>query len=264
MSTQTASACGKIILSGEYAVLFGYPGLALPSKERITVTWVDDPKQKTPAIVWKNIETHRAWDTYVEEILKELAPRTKDLHGTLEISSDIPLGKGMGSSTALIIAMCRCFLGPTCGKMARSIEDVMNPGHSGIDFAVIMEEAPILYKKNEMPAMISLPANLLNNCRLIDTGTPNEPTKELVAWVKSREGELKDALSVIGGCADRILKGEDLKTVLRDHHRAQVKLGVVPEAAQAVINAAEGSGGAAKVIGAGGRTGGGGMVLVLA
>lgn len=264
MSTQTASACGKIILSGEYAVLFGHPGIALPSKERVTVTWIDDPNEAKPVIVWKNIEAHPAWNAYAEEILKHIAARSDALHGVLEIETDIPLGKGMGSSTALIVATSRCFFGPTCAKTARSIEDAMNPGHSGIDFSVIMEEAPIYYKKNEMPGTVTLPADLLKNCRLIDTGTPNEPTKELVAWVKSREAKLKDALDVIGGCTERILKGEDLKTVMRDHHRAQVTLGVVPETTQAVIREIEAKGGAAKVIGAGGRTGGGGMVLALA
>jgi len=50
---------------------------------------------------------------------------------------------------------------------------------------------------------------------------------------------------------------------MREHHRAQVALGVVPESVQKLVEKIESSGGSAKIIGAGGRTGGGGMLLVL-
>jgi mevalonate kinase len=57
--------------------------------------------------------------------------------------------------------------------------------------------------------------------------------------------------------------GEDLQTVMRDHHRAQVALGVVPPDVADMVDGIESTGGAAKVIGAGSRTGGAGMVLAL-
>ena len=52
-----------------------------------------------------------------------------------------------------------------------------------------------------------------------------------------------------------------LPDIIRNHHSAQCALGVVPAPVQALITHIEELGGAAKVIGAGGRNGGAGMVL---
>lgn len=262
MSSTSASAPGKIILSGEYAVVFGKRGIAVPSEESVTVTWTDDASISGVSITWDG-DVNSQWISYAENILEYLKPHTKPLQGTLHVRCDIPLGKGMGSSTALVIAVCRCLLGPECEEIARFVEDQINPGHSGIDFAVIWNNAPILFSRGTKPEKITLPKNILQGARLIDTGSPNETTKELVAWMKTRGQEIEPAIAIIAGCTERLLQGESLKTVMRDHHRAQVALGVVPENAQKIIAEIEAQGGSAKVIGAGGRTGGGGMVLAI-
>ena len=90
-------------------------------------------------------------------------------------------------------------------------------------------------------------------------------TPELVAWVKDRslETEILASLEEIGRCSDRLIAGEDLQEILRDHHKAQVALGVVPAEAKKRIEEIESTGGAAKILGAGARTGGGGMILSL-
>ncbi len=59
------------------------------------------------------------------------------------------------------------------------------------------------------------------------------------------------------------MQGEPLRDVMREHSRAQVTLGVVPPEVQELIAAIEDVGGSAKVIGAGSRTGGAGMVLAV-
>ncbi len=264
---RSASASGKIILSGEYAVLFGKSGIAIPSELRVKVMLEESQKNDGMTIVWaeKNIDV--TWKDYAKKIAQKIVERTKNISGTLTIENKLPLGKGMGSSTALIIAMCRCIVGPDSESIARELEDELNPGHSGIDFAVIWEEKPILFAKDTTPTVIDLPKNLLQNMRLIDTGKPNEATPELVAWVRARyeagEPETRNAIEIIGACTERILADESIKTVMRDHHRAQITLGVVLKETQRVIADIEHRGGSAKVLGAGGRTGGGGMVLVL-
>lgn len=314
MKQPTASAPGKIILSGEYAVVFGKRGIAIPSKESVTVTWTEDASLPGPVIDWDGGVDAR-WITYVERIFGYLEPLTGKLKGKLLVQCELPLGKGMGSSTSLVIAVCRCFLGPDCREAALSIEDQINPGHSGIDFAVIFENIPILYARGKEREIPKLPNDILKGARLIDSGRPNETTKELVAWMKSRyptteptqsplpateqahsplpatelahsplpatepahsplpaagtsrpkaEGmNVYEAINSIGDCTERLLKGESLHTVMRDHHHAQVALGIVPDSARTIIEHIESEGGSAKVIGAGGRAGGGGMVLVL-
>lgn len=258
----SVSAPGKIILSGEYAVVFGKRGIAIPSQECITVTWTKDASLKEPVIVWEG-GAHTKWIEYVGRIFGYLLPFTGPQKGTLLIQCDLPLGKGMGSSTSLVVAVCRALLGSGCGKIALGVEDEINPGHSGIDFAVIWEAAPILYSRGKEPQIIDLPNDILVNAKLMDSGKPNETTRELVAWMKTREEEIAPAITAIGECTERLLKGESLHTVMRDHHKAQVALGIVPESALKIIEQIEHNGGSAKVIGAGGRTGGGGMVLAL-
>jgi mevalonate kinase len=241
-----------MILSGEYAVVFGNKGLAVPAAEHVTVIFKEDEAALLPK------------HPYIQKIIRLCEEQSgKEFRGDLTVESDLPIGKGMGSSTALVIAMARCLLGEDCRTAALEIEDAVNPGHSGLDFAVIWENQPVVFKKGEPPKPITLPKDLLKNTELIDTGKPEETTPELIAWIKSRQDELAEPLRIIGECTERILGGEDLKTVMRDHHKAQVALGVVPKDVQELIAKIEQEGGSAKVIGAGGRTGGGGMVLAI-
>lgn len=255
----TGYAPGKIILSGEYAVVFGYPGIAIPAPIGITAEFFEDVSCDGVEIRIEGDDT--AVRAYAEKIVT-LCQVRKRQGGRLSIKWDLPLWKGMGSSTAFVVAISRALLGED-RVAALAIEDALNPGHSGLDFTTIWESSPVLFKKGTESTYLELSSDLLKNAVLIDTGFPSDSTPQLVAWMKSREHEVEDSLRVIGECADRIVKGEDLKKVIRDHHRAQLALGVVPQDVTDMIAEIESVGGAAKVIGAGSRMGGAGMVLAL-
>ncbi len=263
--THTASAPGKIILTGEYAVVFGYPGVAIPSSMRVEVTVNEDASRSNLEVLW-NEEHDSRWDAYVLKII-ELCQQKKDLlKGTLIIKNQIPLGSGMGSSTAFVIAITRALLGPDCEEDAREIENQMSPGNSGMDFAVIWNESPIVFSKDEGAEQVELPARILDGAFLIDTGAPLETTSELIALVQQKkEGsdDIEDALRTIGHSAERLLDNQKLVTIFKYHHRAQVTLGVVPLKVQELIAKIEAAGGAAKVIGAGGMKKGAGIVLAI-
>lgn len=267
--TRRATAPGKIILSGEYAVVFGHRGIAVPSKQAMEVQFEEDLDAPGLAISFGVEKLHTAWIDHVRNVVSHCEKHeTEPFRGTLTLTTDLPLGKGMGSSTAVVIAVCRCLLGDDCEAQAKAIEDAVNPGNSGLDFAVIWRNTPVVFKKGEELTTVTLDLVTLSHAELIDTGMPEQTTPELVAWVteqsKSSSGKpWLSALETIGQCTERLLAGEDLKTVMRDHHRAQVQLGVVPKPVQELIANIERDGGSAKVIGAGARTGGGGMVLVL-
>lgn len=261
--SQIGFANGKIILSGEYAVMFGYPGIAFPSRHCIKVTYndqmVDSDKLFTS---WKGITVPSHWDMYLRHIVHEAEHMTGEhYHGMLAVESYLPLGKGMGASTALLIATLRCLVGEDCQKEAEAIEKELNPTGSGIDFAVIWHNKPLKFRKGHPHATFDLPKTLPANICLIDTGEPEQTTSELATLVQSRRTELEDALKTIGNCTERILQGINLVDVLPDHHRAQVTLGVVPSKVLLFIGAIEEIDGAGKIIGAGSRTGGGGIVL---
>ena len=150
----------------------------------------------------------------------------------------------MGSSTALVIAITRALLGESAREEALFIENILSPGNSGFDFATIWENVTVLFRKGTGPKPIDLPKDILIDALLIDTGLPNESTTELVAWMRTRETEVRETLKNIDNCTDRIVRGE-------------------PSDVQALISDIEQVGGSAKVIGAGSRVGGAGMVLAL-
>ena len=260
MTSRTSFAPGKIILSGEYGVLFGRAGIAVPSRLGVRATFDKDPVLGRTEIRW---EGNEQWLPYVERIVGACKEKKSDLGGRLTVKSDVPVGKGMGSSTALIIAVARALLGEDSREAAAKIEDTLNPGHSGFDFAAIWENAPILFSTSAGARRTDLSRELLQRAILIDTGLPGESTTELVAWMRGREAEIRGSLDTIGDCTGRLMQGEPLGIVMRDHHKAQVALGVVPAGVQELIADIEKVGGTAKVIGAGSRAGGAGMVLAL-
>src|SRR5687767_733434 len=98
-----ASASGKIILSGEYAMVFGYPGIAVPAKETMRVRFT--PKRKDGlVVVWGKDDFYPEWAMFAGQIAESIGRRKDErIQGELFVETDLPLGKGMGSSTALVI-----------------------------------------------------------------------------------------------------------------------------------------------------------------
>lgn len=263
MATSSAVAPGKIILSGEYSMVFGHPGIATPTKRQMKAIFQESDEVNGIEIQWNELAGVTSWRQYIKGILKRCVDELDIDSGILAIENNIPLGKGMGSSTAIVIAVAKCLLGPDCKEKALAIEDELNFGHSGMDFSVVWHNEPILFQKGKDVQPIELDPHALAGAYLIDTGKPGESTVELVADIRNREAELTPALEAIGECTKKLAAGEPLENVMREHHRAQVQLGVVPESVQKLIEEIEKEGGSAKVIGAGGKTGGGGMVLAL-
>lgn len=265
MKQKRADACGKIILSGNMANTFGKRALAVPVDMHITATWdkSDDTKEGL-SIVWAGQSEDGIWINTARKISELIEARVGRLSGKLTIHNTLPLGKGMGSSTSIVAALARCFLGDNCKKEARAIEDIINEGHSGIDFSVIWEERPIVIRKDEYE-FTDLPTRLQRGF-LIDTGLPAAPTSIIIRRLKERvprEKILMDSVETIGNCTERLLSGEDPLTVFPDHHRGQVNLGVIPPRVRSLIEKIHQSGGAAKAARVGGATGGVGMVFAV-
>jgi mevalonate kinase len=265
MVRKLAHACGKIIISGNISNSFGKRALAVPVDMHITAIWdKNDKAQEGLRIVWPDQAEDGVWLTTAAKICTLIEARIGPLSGRLLIQNTLPLGKGLGSSTSIVVALARCFLGENCKDEALAIEDIINKEHSGIDFAAIWEERPIVitggrYEFTELPKQ-------LQHGFLVDTGPPAKPTSIILQRLKERsprEKILMDSVEKIGNCTERLLSGEDPLTVFPDHHRGQVALGLVPPRVRWLIEKIQQSGGAAKATRSGGDTGGVGMVFAV-
>lgn len=97
--TTTCSAPGKIYLFGEHAVVYGEPAIAcaVELRTRVSAMRSDDISIKSGiGTTGLDFEVH----PYVSSAIKKLgSPEV-----TIEISSDIPVGSGLGSSAAVTVA----------------------------------------------------------------------------------------------------------------------------------------------------------------
>jgi mevalonate kinase len=258
-------ACGKIILSGNTANRFGKRALAVPVDMHITAIW--DKSESTHEglrLVWPGQKEDGVWLITARKITKLIEAQIGPLAGNLTIRNTLPLGKGMGSSTAIVVTLARCFFGENCKVEALAIEDIINAGHSGLDFAAIWEERPIVIQGNKYE-FTELPKGLHRGL-LVDTGLPAAPTSIIIRELKERlprEKVLMDSVEIIGNCTERLLAGEDPLTVFPDHYKAQLILGVVPPRVQTLIERIQRSGGAAKAARFGRTTGGVGMLFAV-
>ena len=120
-------APGKIILSGEYAVLFGFPGVAVPSRSGWRLRGREDPSLDQVAIEWTGTYGGEPWLLFTEKILLHCHTKRGETPGRLHIHAGLPLGKGMGSSTALVIAIAQAIFGEDCRSEALLIEGIVIP-----------------------------------------------------------------------------------------------------------------------------------------
>lgn len=138
----TASAPAKLILSGEHAVVYGAPALAVALDSQVTVSFspssskenqlrlhLDSQQFGEPAYLIEleslsdlvkslnaRYEQFLAGDLAISDVLQKPANLvlyvlrcylTHPIAGDIFINSDIPLGAGMGSSAACIAALIR-------------------------------------------------------------------------------------------------------------------------------------------------------------
>lgn len=231
-----ASAPGKLILSGEHAVVYGYPAIATAVNLRLT----------------------------------------SDSSG--RVSSDIPIGAGMGSSAAYAVACSALKVGKPdlekINELAYRLEKKKHGNPSGVDNTVVTYGGFLWYRKeNEnlkifkrIEAKVKPPEIMILN-----TGKPSESTKEMVTMVserylskrKSTENIFRNIEGITRNFLDFFLGGgEKFGDLIYDNEKLLEELGVVSKSAMEMIRIIEKAGGRAKITGAGGKREGSGMAIV--
>lgn len=159
------SACGKIILCGEHAVVYGRPAIALPLSN-LRARALIEPAGRLFHIAAVDLGKEYDLETHPAHPLACIARVTLDfVHQAaglvrLTLASDIPIGAHLGSSAAVSVACARAVaayygreLTPEeASALAFEAEKIYHGTPSGIDNTVVAWEQPIWFTNRPSPA----------------------------------------------------------------------------------------------------------------
>lgn len=270
-------APGKLILVGEHAVVYGHPAIsmAIDRGTEAIATRRPGPSGLDGSEVVAHDGAISAFpaDPRLAPALATVLP--PDGVG-LRLRSDLPIGRGMGSSASLAVATLRALAdlrgatidAETCISQGFQVERVFHGTPSGLDHTVATRGGALRYRRCETGldlSPLSLPSLRLV---VLDSGVPGD-TAQMVAGVRALKPGVDPILESIGALVERVSAlltdpaGPDLGTVgaaLTENHALLRQIGVsTPELDRLVgLALAQGALGA-KLAGAGG----GGVVIAL-
>lgn len=190
------SACGKIILLGEHAVVYGRPAIALPIPLAVEAAIVKSGEGINVLIPRWGVEqkvrvNNPGFTGIIAKLLEELDLSQENM--TIEVFPHIPRAMGLGGSSALAVAIVRAIdhtykLGLKDGRineLAFECEKAAHGTPSGVDNTVATYGAPLFYqRKDDQPNFNEL--KLGQSIELIIGMTGKESlTADTVARVRS-------------------------------------------------------------------------------
>jgi mevalonate kinase len=199
-----ASACGKAIIVGEHAVVYGTHAVALPLKQmRLQLTLTPLPRHDKQQIQL-TMAGHEA-SPRVNSVLSDAMELLGSAPFSLSAKSHnaLPIGAGLGSSATLCVATLRALTSSLGYELppdqlaayANELEKRFHGTPSGLDAAVVAYEACILFAKNKpiLPISLKLPAGhksweflLIDSCVRASTMAM---IRQAEPYFKGRSGE---------------------------------------------------------------------------
>lgn len=237
----TGTSHAKVILTGEHAVVYEQPAIALPLPD-MSLTATLTERQHGQIILAPGY--HGPLDEMAEmyEGVRQLIVRllrhfaAPNLAFKLKITSSIPEERGMGSSAATAVAITRAFFNyfdmpltnPELQKWASIEEAITHGSSSGIDAATVAHDIPIWFIKGQEPTPI--PMDLSATLIIADTGIHGQ-TGLAVSVVRQRlmfneddAAERIEKLGNISNIARQTLANDDIQTLGAAMNDAQVHL----------------------------------------
>jgi mevalonate kinase len=271
--TLRASACGKLILLGEHAVVYGHPAVAVPvASLRVRAELEEGPSPLrivSPAVgldaLLEDLPARHPLAFCIRLALETL--HTLPPTGRMTIASDIPVASGLGSGAAVSTAAVRV-LALSAGRelspdevsaVVLEAERIYHGTPSGVDNTVIAHERPIFFRRAQEPVALSVGAPM--QFLIADSGMRSE-TRNAVAGVRVRRqaeperydgyfrqiGELAEKGRAYLEAGDR----ESLGEAMNRCHDLLRSIGVSTPELDRLVNAARGAGAlGAKLSGAG-------------
>lgn len=135
---QSTKTYAKWILSGEHAVIRGYPALVFPlANFHLELSYQDTP-------IPLSIDA----PDDIKDILTQLwTDAGLPNHGLLKLFSNIPMGKGLGASAALCLAIARLSDTKDIFAFARNLEDQFHTKSSGLDIIGVSTQVAQYFQK---------------------------------------------------------------------------------------------------------------------
>lgn len=150
-------ARGKWILAGEHAVLRGVPALVFPLRSNgVTLTYEPSETSLQLNLTGPRGEELKllAWGV-LENAAVRLGHSLSEVHGRMQIESDLPIGAGLGASAALCVVVARwCeqmgwIKAEALYEFGRSLEDLFHGESSGVDIAVALGGEGLKFRRGQ-------------------------------------------------------------------------------------------------------------------
>lgn len=275
----TVSAPGKFHLIGEHSSVYGKPALLCAINKRISVT----VSNSTQDHFFENDEIVTEAFIAIRTYIQKKYNLSMQKH-TLEITADLPVGIGLGSSAALCAAIAGAFFrlynlkfeNDKIFDAAYNGEKVFHGNPSGGDLAVCVYGGAVWFRKEteniKLMRKIDLDPSLFDSFLLIDSGKSSESTKYMVVDVvgkkyKNQKNEVESFLThqelLTKELSDALLNKDEkvIASCLLQAGSNLEKLGIVGKKAKGMINILENNGLVGKVSGGGGIRDGSGMIV---
>ena len=277
----TVSAPGKIHLMGEHAVVYGKPALLTAINRRVRVT-LEEVAQETTIHVADPAAIE--FIQYALETVKREYRLDSLPFFSITVESDFPFGYHLGSSASLAVSIVGAVIYFTkqlwnpaeINRLAYEVEKKQHGNPSGGDNTAVTFGGFLWFRK-ELDFLRSIwqlpfrPLPSVSHFFLINTGKPQETTGEMVALVGSFKKEHEEEFEKLLNENERqtrnitaaLKEGKEDAVIeaLRKGEQTLESMGVVSQKVQPFIRSIEKAGGAAKILGGGGKQGNVGFLL---